>query len=109
MFYAGLDVSLKRTSVCVVDAAGKVVKECSILSDPDTIAAVLSGFRERLERIGLEAGVTAAWLHRGLCDSGFPVIVIDAAHATAAVTKPTETTRVALPISCASTSSVRYG
>src|ERR1700745_1553637 len=37
--YVGLDVSLKQTSICVVNQAGSVVREGVVDSDPDLIAA----------------------------------------------------------------------
>ena len=40
--YAGIDVSLERSSVCVVDALGKIVKEAKSLSSPERINEFLS-------------------------------------------------------------------
>ncbi len=40
--YAGLDVSVRTTSVCIVDEAGKVVRETRIPTEPATIIAVLT-------------------------------------------------------------------
>ena len=40
--FVGLDVSVKETSVCVVDDAGKVILEQKVLTEPDTIIALLS-------------------------------------------------------------------
>ena len=37
--FVGLDVSVKETSVCVVDDAGKVILEQKVLTEPDTIGA----------------------------------------------------------------------
>ena len=42
--YAGIDVSLERSSVCVVDAQGKIVKEAKILSEPAALVASLRWF-----------------------------------------------------------------
>ena len=39
--YAGIDVSLELSSVCVVDAKGKIVKEAKVVSDPDAVVAFL--------------------------------------------------------------------
>lgn len=60
MHFCGLDVSLRQTAVCIVDGDGKIVKEAKVGSDPDVIAAFLSEAGYPLERIGLEAGSTAA-------------------------------------------------
>ena len=37
--HAGIDVSLERSSVCVVDAQGKIVKEAKISSEPAALVA----------------------------------------------------------------------
>ena len=42
---AGLDVSVKATSVCIVDDAGKVVREVKVTSEPEALLAVLSAWR----------------------------------------------------------------
>ena len=60
--YVGLDVSLKETSVCIVDQAGDVVKEGTVLSDPDLIKVFIEKFGADITRVGLETGPTATWL-----------------------------------------------
>jgi hypothetical protein len=85
VYYAGLDVSMKRTAVCIVDAAGKRVHEAAVNSTPQAVAASLNTVGVQIERVGLEAGVSSAWLARGLLGMGLPVIVIDATHAAAAL------------------------
>ena len=54
--YAGLDVSVKETSVCIVDGAGKVIREVKVATEPEAILAVLADEAFTIERIGLEAG-----------------------------------------------------
>ena len=39
--FAGLDVSVKETSVCIVDDAGNVVREVKVTSEPEALLAVL--------------------------------------------------------------------
>jgi transposase len=85
VYYAGLDVSMKRTAVCIVDAAGKRVHEAAVNSTPQAVAAAIKTAGVQIERVGLEAGVSSAWLARGLLSVGLPVIVIDATHAAAAL------------------------
>jgi hypothetical protein len=64
--YAGLDVSLRETAVCIVDDAGKPVFEGKVPSDPCVIAKCLAKHGQGLERVGLESGMTSAWLWREL-------------------------------------------
>jgi len=64
--YAGLDVSVKETSVCVVDEAGKIVRELKVPSHPEDLVDVLKDAAWRLERIGLQAGPLSQWLFSGL-------------------------------------------
>ena len=54
--FAGLDVSVKETSVCVVDDTGKIIREVKVASEPGTLLAVLKNPAYHLKRIGLEQG-----------------------------------------------------
>lgn len=83
--YVGLDVSLKETSICVVDGDGKVIGESSVISDPPAIVAYLETKAGTAVRIGLETGPTTTWLWHELRALGLPVICIDARHAKAAL------------------------
>ena len=85
MLYVGLDVSVRRTSVCVMDVRGHVADEKSVPSTPEAIAAVINAAGAKIERVGLEAGINSAWIARGLLAAKLPVIVIDATHAAAAL------------------------
>jgi len=42
--YAGIDVSLEHSSVCVVDAQGKIVKEAKVAGEPEDLVAFFKGF-----------------------------------------------------------------
>jgi transposase len=81
--YVGLDVSLKQTSICVVNQAGSVLREGVVDSDPDAIGAFVGSSASGVVRIGLETGPTATWLWTELKRLGLPVICIDARHAKA--------------------------
>jgi transposase len=93
-YYAGLDVSLEETAICVVDETGRLVKETRAASEPQAMIAALSGIGLPLERIGLEACSLAAWLHDDLRDAGLPAICIETRQANAAMkTMPNKTDR----------------
>ena len=81
--YVGLDVSLKQTSICVVDQAGLVVREGVVDSDPEAISVYVRSKAPEAGRIGLETGPTSTWLWTELKRLGLPVICIDARHAKA--------------------------
>src|SRR5499427_9032165 len=81
--YVGLDVSLKQTSICVVNQVGSVVREGVVDSDPELIAAFVRSKAPGALRIGLETGPTTTWLWNELKRLGLPVICIDARHAKA--------------------------
>ena len=54
--YAGIDVSLELSSVCVVDAQGKILKEAKVASEPDALVEFFETLGFAVKRIGLEAG-----------------------------------------------------
>src|SRR5215471_117291 len=83
--YVGLDVSLKETSICVVDGSGKIVSEGKVLSEPLALAEFLRAKAGNAKRIGLETGPTTTWLWHELRALGLPVLCIDARHAKAAL------------------------
>jgi transposase len=83
--YAGLDVSLEMTSICVVDEAGVSLLEAKALSEPEAIHEVLATCDGAFVRVGLEAGPLSPWLSNGLIASGIPTICIEARHAKAAM------------------------
>ena len=83
--YVGLDVSLEKTSICVVDRQGQVIYEGVVLSDPEAIASFVGAKAPGAIRIGLETGPTSTWLWTELHRLGLPVMCIDARHAKAAL------------------------
>jgi transposase len=83
--YVGMDVSLKETSICVVDGEGEIQCEGSVISEPAAIAKYLKTKATGARRIGFETGPTATWLWHELRALGLPVICIDARHAKAAL------------------------
>ena len=83
--YAGLDVSVKQTSVCIIDGAGKTIHEVKVATEPQAILAVLLNDAFTIERIGLEAGPLSQWLYSGLAETGLPVICVETRHMKAAL------------------------
>jgi transposase len=82
-YYVGLDVSLKQTSICVVDQTGSAVREGVVDSDPEAIAEFVRAKAPGVVRIGIETGPTTTWLWTELKRLDLPVICIDARHAKA--------------------------
>lgn len=78
--FVGLDVSLKETSVCVVDETGKVVCERKVPTEPDDIGTLLTSIGEEYGRVGIEAGPLSQWLVNGLIASGFPMVCVETRH-----------------------------
>ena len=92
--YAGLDVSLEETAICVVDSTGRIVKETRAPSEPEALIAALREIGLPLERVGLEACSLTAWLHDELRSTGLPAICIETRQANAAMkTMPNKTDR----------------
>jgi transposase len=83
--YVGMDVSLKETSICVVDGNGRILSEATVTSEPEVIANYIQKTAPDVDRIGFETGPTATWLWHELKSLGLPAICIDARHAKAAL------------------------
>jgi transposase len=84
-YFAGLDVSLEETAICVVDETGQIMKEARAASEPEALDALLSKLGLPLEGLGLEACSLTAWLHGELKAAGWPAICIESRHAKAAM------------------------
>jgi transposase len=90
--YAGIDVSLERSSVCVVDGGGAIVVEAKVTSEPEALVAWLRAQPFGLARIGLEAGPLSQWLFAGLRDAGFAAELLETRHVRSAFkTMPVKT------------------
>ncbi|MFS8111265.1 IS110 family transposase [Rhizobium jaguaris] len=90
--YAGIDVSLEYSSVCVVDADGRIVREAKVHSEPDGLIAWFGEHGVAMERIGLEAGPLSQWLYAGMTKAGLAVELIETRHVRAAFkTMPVKT------------------
>ena len=69
-YFAGLDVSVKETRVCIVDDAGKIVREARVASEPEALPQALTNTIYRFKRVGLEAGPLSQWLYSVLAEAG---------------------------------------
>jgi transposase len=61
-YFAGLDVAMEETAICVIDREGKVALESTTSTDPDAIVTVLKPYLSRLRQVGHEAGSLSPWL-----------------------------------------------
>src|SRR6516164_7231329 len=75
--FAGLDVSVKETSICIVNDTGRIVR---VVSEPDALLKILGNPAYRFERIGLEAGPLSQWLFSALAEAELPVVRVETRH-----------------------------
>ena len=96
-YYAGIDVSLEASSVCVVDGAGKIVREAKIASEPAALIGWFAALGLDLARIGLEAGPLSQWLYAAMKQAGLAVELLETRHVRTALqtmpARPTPMTR----------------
>ena len=78
--YAGIDVSSECSSLCVVDANGKIVREGKVASEPEALINWFGSLGYELSRIGLEAGPLSQWLHGGMKQAGLAVELLETRH-----------------------------
>ena len=92
--FVGLDISLNKTAVCVMDDAGTVVFEGNVLSDPEDLITRLARWRADIALIGLEACPLSEWIYAGLVDAGYDVRCLETRHAQRFLsTRPNKTDR----------------
>jgi len=78
--YAGIDVSLEYSSVCVVDGSGKIARETKVASEPAALIGWLGSLGFGLGRIGLEAGPLSHWLYMAMKQAGLAVELLETRH-----------------------------
>jgi transposase len=78
--YAGIDVSLEGSHVCVIDGSGKIVREAKVWSEPEALIAWLGALGFEVTRIGLEAGPLSQWLYAAMRDAGLAVELLETRH-----------------------------
>jgi transposase len=92
--YAGIDVSLECSSVCVVDASGKIAREGKVASEPEALIAYFGSLRLSVVRIGLEAGPLSQWLYAAMKEAGLAVELLETRHVRRALeTMPVKSDR----------------
>ena len=79
-YYAGIDVSLECSSVCVVDASGKIVREAKVASEPAALIDWFGSLGLGPARIGLEAGPLSQWLYAAMKQAGLAVELLETRH-----------------------------
>jgi transposase len=79
-YYAGIDVSLESSSICVVDGSGRIIREAKVSSEPDALLTWFKGLGFGLARIGLEAGPLSQWLYAGMRAADLLVELLETRH-----------------------------
>jgi len=63
-----MDLSVKETSICIVDDTGRIVREVKVASEPEALLAVLKNPAYHFKQIGLEAGPLSQWIYGALAE-----------------------------------------
>jgi transposase len=71
---------LECSSVCVVDASGKIVREDKVASEPEALIAWFGSLGFGLARIGLEAGPLSQWLYAAMREAGLAMELLETRH-----------------------------
>jgi transposase len=91
-YYVGIDVSLKESSVCVVDSKGKIFREAKAASEPEALRDPISELGLPVVLIGMEAGPLSQWLREDLVVARFEVVLLETRHVKAALSAMTAKT-----------------
>lgn len=84
-YYAGLDVSLRSVSICIVDDTGTVRHESKVIADVGMLIERLKAFNPQVSKVGFEAGTLTQYLTYGLQEAGFEVVCMEARQVAAAL------------------------
>jgi len=84
-YFAGLDVGLHQTAICVVDDTGRQLLACEVASDAQVIQAKLASLKLEYQRVGLETGQLSIHLTKALRALGLPAVCMDARQVAAAL------------------------
>ncbi len=79
-YYAGIDVSLEVSHICIVDEKGVILGEAKVASEPDALIAWFADQGAPISRIGLEAGPLSQWLFAAMKTAGLAVELLETRH-----------------------------
>jgi transposase len=82
--YAGIDWSLELSSVCILHAAGRIIREAKVARDPEALATFCASLNLPLTRNSLEAAPRSQRLHIGVVQAGFEFVLLETRHVKAA-------------------------
>jgi transposase len=91
-YFAGLDVGLEETAICIIDGDGRIVRELTACSEPEALVGALQAIGVGYARVGLEACPLSSWLFEGLAEAGLPVVCLEVRHLRAALAAMTHKT-----------------
>lgn len=77
-YYAGLDVSLRSVSICVMDEGGKIILERTVPFEIEDLVACLQSASGAIKQVGFEAGVMSQHLYHGLVAAGYKTVCMEA-------------------------------
>lgn len=90
----GLDISLQKTAVCVLDRDGQLVWQGKIDSEPGPLIEKLRTWQDEIDLVVLEACPLSEWLHANLVEAGFKAVCVEVCHAQRFLsTRPVKTDR----------------
>jgi transposase len=90
----GLDISLQKTAVCVLDRDGQLVWQGKIDSEPGPLIEKLKTWQDKIDLVGLEACLLSEWLYANLVEAGFKAVCVEVRHAQRFLsTRPVKTDR----------------
>lgn len=77
-YFAGIDISMEQSCLCVLNAGGEVVEEATVATTPEAIAGTLSRYGQGAVKVGFEAGALSPWLYHELAAGGWDVACLEA-------------------------------
>jgi transposase len=75
--FVGLDVSLEKTAICVINEHGKIMRQEQAASEPEALPRSIRNLDGTISAVGFEAGPLSLWLHRGLTEAGLDIVLME--------------------------------